>query len=105
MAAGWGSWGLDRNIKTEIDVEGSKFAYRLLKSVDKNMCLKLTPNLNLTCESSYLVWVGENHGGSMGWYSAIGIFGLFKEATGEYMVVPLKFFPSKNKGLNFIEGR
>jgi hypothetical protein len=49
--------------------------------------------------------VGENHGGSMGWHSAIGIFGLFKEDKEEQMVVPLKFFSSKNKGLNFIEGR
>ena len=92
------------NLKTEIDVKGSKFAYRLLKLVDKKLCSKLTPNLNLPCESSYLIWVGENHGGSMGWHSAIGIFGLFKDDQGEHMVVPLKFFSSKNVGLNFIEG-
>ena len=72
--------------------------------MDKNLCSKLTPNLNLPCESSYLIWVGENHGGSMGWHSAIGIFGLFKDDQGEHMVVPLKFFSSKNAGLNFIEG-
>lgn len=91
------------NSKTEIEVEGSKIAYRLLKSVDKDLCAQLTPNLNLSCESSYLIWVGENNGGSMGWYSSIGIYGLFKNHEGKKLVIPMKFFSSKNGGLNFLD--
>ena len=61
------------------------------------MCSKLIPNLNSPCESSFLIWVGENHGGSMVWYSAIGIFGLFKEHKEEHMIVPFNFSPQKTK--------
>ena len=61
------------------------------------------PNLKLKCESSFLLWIGDHYGGSMGWDSSIGIFGLFIDQNKNYMVVPVKFFPSKNDGLNFLD--
>ncbi|WP_067522769.1 hypothetical protein [Endozoicomonas ascidiicola] len=78
-------------------------AYYLLKAVNTKTCNRLAPHIKSKCKSSYLLRVGDYSGGSMGWYFSTGIYGVFDLPGVGLSMVPLRFFPNDNEGLNFLE--
>lgn len=79
------------------------YAYSIMANVPLKTCQKLAPNLNGRCEQSFLVSIGYNHGGSMGWVYGYNIYGLFALKDDRRFIVPLKVFDKKNDALNYLD--
>jgi len=79
-----------------------EYQYKILGEVSNSRCSELAPHLEVNCKKSYLISVGNYSGGSMGWDTSIGIYGLFDLPNFGQSIVPLKFFPNTNEGLNFL---
>ena len=79
-------------------------SYELKKKVPTEVCDSLAPNINGKCLSSNLVKTSTYSGGSKGYIQRIMIYGIFELAgAGETAIVPLKGFPSLEKGYGFIK--
>ncbi len=90
-------------IKTnEVKKNGIRYKYKLIKKVSTSNCQKLAKNLKQTCQQSYLLWVGTNSGGTIGWHSSVGIYGIFEKEDNK-LIFPLKFFKNQNEALNFLD--
>jgi len=76
--------------------------YKTLKKVSKNNCSNLAPYLKGTCNSSYLVNVSENSGGTYT-SSDYYIYGLFTLNDSSEYLIPLKKFKSDTEGRNYID--
>ncbi len=99
---------LSQTTDDEIIVEfpstyGSHFAgYRIILSVNKEMCTQLAPNIGFPCEESFFIYVWDDYGGSMGRLESLGIYGLFNLPELEKSIIPLRYFSKTNDGINFI---
>ena len=76
--------------------------YKTLKKVSKNNCSNLAPYLKGTCNSSYLVKVSENSGGTYT-SSDYYIYGLFTLNDSSEYLIPLKKFKSDTEGRDYID--
>ena len=79
------------------------YHYTILGALSDNRCSELAPHIGVDCKKSYLVSVGDYSDGTMGWYSSVGIYGFFDLPNFGPSIIPLKFFPNKNEGLNFLD--
>jgi len=66
--------------------------YTILGEIKKEHCSELAPNLKGKCKESYVLWLGDYGGGSIGYLFIAGIFGLFELENGKEYIVPLKYF-------------
>ena len=78
--------------------------YKILGPISDKRCSELAPNIGVNCKKGYLISVGDYSGGSMGWDMSFGIYGFFDLPNFGPSIVPLKFFPNRNEGLNFLDG-
>ncbi|MBI4599932.1 hypothetical protein HY732_03335 [Candidatus Uhrbacteria bacterium] len=85
-------------------IDGVEYEYELLRYYSVDACQKLAPSINAKCIESFFVRVGADGGGTMGPDWHYGIYGLFDLPKYGLGIVPLKFFPNKNHGLNFLSG-
>jgi len=83
-------------------IDGLEAAYTVLRTIDGDQCSALAPNIGAKCVESYLVQVGEYAGGSMGWDTSYGIYGVFDLDGLGLSVVPLQYFDTRNDALNFV---
>ena len=67
--------------------------YKIIGEVTTEHCMELAPNLNGICKQSYALWVGDWHGGSIGYQFEADIYGLFELENGKEYIIPLKYFP------------
>ena len=86
-----------------INEDGIQYIYKVVKDVKIEKCNKLSKNFKTKCIEAFLVKVGDYSGGSMGWDISYGIYGLYNIDGLGKSVVPLKYFSSKNKALNFFD--
>ena len=77
--------------------------YKILKEVAPDRCAALAPDIGAECKQGFLLSVGEFSGGSMGWYTTFGIYGLFDLPKLGPSIAPLIYFSSKNEALNFLD--
>ncbi len=77
--------------------------YEILLEIPLFLCEKFAPNIQGECKSSYLVKVYQDSGGSKGWMTSVRVYGLFKLAEKESVMVPLKSFKSENIARDFFE--
>ena len=77
--------------------------YNIIKKVDVDKCSMLAPNINAKCLESYFLGTGDFSGGSMGFDSSYGIYGLFDIQNHGLTIVPLVLFESMNEGLNYLD--
>ena len=87
---------------TENELGKTFLYYKTLKKVSKNNCSNLAPYLKGTCNSSYLVNVRENSGGTYT-SSDYYIYGLFTLNDSAEYLIPLKKFKSDTEGRNYID--
>ena len=87
---------------TENELGKTFLYYKTLKKVSKNNCSNLAPYLKGTCNSSYLVNVSENSGGTYT-SSDYYIYGLFTLNDSAEYLIPLKKFKSDTEGRNYID--
>ena len=90
-------------IKVSTDDGDIEYEYKVLKEFDAKKCSKLAPGIGVDCQESYLVSIGDYSGGSMGWDTSYGIYGLFDLPNLGPSIVPLIFFQSKNDALNYLD--
>lgn len=76
--------------------------YSLIAEVSKNHCQNLAPNLDAVCKEAFLIEVSDWGGGSLGFQSSAGIYGLFEKKKIFY-IVPLKYLANRNEGLNYLD--
>ena len=86
------------NIKGLENHDRYKSHYEVLKRVDTSKCNKLAKQLS-QCNDSYLIRIGYNSGGTIGWLGKYYIFGIFDYKNEKY-IVPLKVFNNRNYALN-----
>ena len=94
--------GHGRGIFTQRDDHDETF-YTILGEIKKEHCNELAPNLKGKCKESYVLWLGEWTGGSMGYTFRNGVYGLFELEDGKEYIVPLKYFFNKNYALNYLD--
>ena len=90
-------------IKDSSDSYDIEHQYKILGEVSNSRCSELAPHLEVSCKKSYLISVGDYSGGSKGWDTSTGIYGLFDLPNFGLSIVPLKFFSNTNEGLNFLD--
>ena len=90
------------NIKNRENHDRYKSHYEVLKRVDLSKCNKLAKQLS-QCNDSYLIRIGYNSGGTIGWFGKYYIFGIFKGNDNNQYLVPLKIFSKRNFALNEIK--
>ena len=76
-----------------------KSHYEVLKRVDLSKCNQLAKQLS-QCNDSYLILIGYQSGGTIGWLGKYYIFGIFEDRNKKEFLVPLKKFDNKNLALN-----
>ena len=76
--------------------------YSLMAEIPLELCNKLAPNTSLECKESYLIYVGDWGGGSLGFQYISAIYGIFKKDDKSY-VAPLKYIGNFNNGLNYLD--
>ena len=76
-----------------------KSHYEVLKKIDLSKCNKLAKQLS-QCNDSYLIRIGYQSGGTIGWLGGYYIFGIFEDQNKSKFLVPLKKFDNKNLALN-----
>ena len=82
----------------------TEYAYTILSTVPLKNCKTLAPYIIGKCEASFLISVGGNSGGSMGWDMSYNIYGLFSFNGSKKFIIPLKNFYKKNNAFNYIKG-
>ncbi len=75
------------------------YAYELLGALPVAICQQLASSLDAACLESFLLQVGSDAGGSMGWSWRYGVYGVFDFPALGKSVVPLKFFSDKNSAM------
>ena len=91
-----------RGIFTQRDEYDETF-YTILGEIKKEHCNELAPNLKGKCKESYVLWLGDYGGGTIGYQFNAGIYGLFELEDGKEYIVPLKYFFNKNYALNYLD--
>ena len=81
----------------------SQYAYSILAKVPQKKCQDLAPNLKGLCRQSFLIELGDDGGGSMGWVYEHNIYGLFSFKNKRQFIVPLKRFNNKKDAINYID--
>ena len=76
--------------------------YSLMAEIPLELCNKLAPNTSLECKESYLIYVGDWGGGSLGFQYVSAIYGIFEKDDKSY-VAPLKYIGNFNNGLNYLD--
>jgi hypothetical protein len=76
--------------------------YSLLAEIPLELCNNLAPNINLECKQSYLIYLGDWGGGSLGFQYESAIYGIFEKNNKAY-VTPLKYIGNLNNGLNYLD--
>ena len=76
-----------------------KSHYEVLKKIDLSKCNQLAKQLS-QCNDSYLIRIGFQSGGTIGWLGKYYIFGIFEDENKKDFLVPLKIFDNKNLALN-----
>ena len=76
-----------------------KSHYEVLKKIDLSKCNQLAKQLS-QCNDSYLIRIGYQSGGTIGWLGKYYIFGIFEDKNKIEFLVPLKSFDNKNLALN-----
>lgn len=79
-----------------------RIGYNVIKNVDQKTCVLLAPNIKFPCLDSYFISSWEDFGGSMGRLYSYGIHGLFDLPKVGRQIIPLRYFDSRNDGLNFL---
>ncbi len=87
------------DIKDKENHNRYKSHYEVLKRVDLSKCNKLAKQLS-QCNDSYLIRIGYQSGGTIGWLGGYYIFGIFEDKNKKEFLVPLKKFNNKNLALN-----
>ena len=90
------------NIKGRENYDRYKSHYEVIKKVDLSKCNQLAKELS-QCNDSYLIRIGYNSGGTIGWLGKYYIFGIFKGENNNQYLVPLKIFSNRNLALNEIK--
>ena len=90
-------------IKDSSDGYNVEHQYQILGTISDRRCSELAPHIGVKCKKSYLIGVGEFHGGTMGWDFSYGIYGLFELPDLGPTIAPLIFFSNKNEALNYLE--
>ena len=90
------------NIKDRENYDHYKSHYEVLKRLDLSKCNQLAKQLS-QCNDSYLIRIGYQSGGTIGWLGRYYIFGIFEAKDKSKFLVPLKIFGTKNDALNFLE--
>ena len=83
---------IDKNVK-----DGEKIIY--LSPKGKLFNHQLAKQLS-QCNDSYLIRIGYQSGGTIGWLGKYYIFGIFEDKNKIEFLVPLKSFDNKNLALN-----
>ena len=91
-----------RGIFTQSDEYHETF-YTILGEIKKEHCNELAPYMKERCKESYLLYLGEWKGGSMGYTFRNGVYGLFELEDGKEYILPLKYFFNKNYALNYLD--
>ena len=88
-----------------IDEDGWKYQhkYRILSQFNSDKCSELAPDIGVECKESYLLSVSDYSGGSKGWDTSYGIYGLFDLPNIGNSIVPLMFFGKKNEAFNYLD--
>lgn len=81
----------------------TQYKYRILNQLNSDKCSELAPNIGVECKESYLLSVGDYSGGSKGWDTSYGLYGLFDLPNMGASIVPLMFFSNKNEAFNYLE--
>ena len=77
--------------------------YEILGVIENDKCQELAPHMQGRCQESYLLYLGDYGGGSMGYKFRTGIYGLFELEDGQEYILPLKYFFNKNYALNYLD--
>ena len=80
-----------------------EYSYRIWSKISLGTCKQLAPHLSGKCEESYLISVGYQTGGSMGWAMSHTIYGLFTANDSKKFIVPLKNFYSEEAAIKYIK--
>ena len=87
------------DIKGKENHDRYKSHYEVLQRVDLSKCNQLAKQLS-QCNDSYLIRIGYQSGGTIGWLGKYYIFGIFEDQNKSKFLVPLKKFDNKNLALN-----
>ena len=87
------------DIKGKENHDRYKSHYEVLQRVDLSKCNQLAKQLS-QCNDSYLIRIGYQSGGTIGWLGRYYIFGIFEDQNNMEFLVPLKSFDNKNLALN-----
>ena len=88
-----------KNIKGRENYDRYKSHYEVIKKVALSKCDQLAKELS-QCNDSYLIRIGYDSGGTIGWLGKYYIFGIFKGEDNNQYLVPLKLFNKINSALN-----
>ena len=94
---------IDKQICTEQADPLLETFYEILGVIENDKCQELAPYMKGRCKESYLLYLGDWQGGSMGYTLRTGIYGLFALDDGEEYIVPLKYFSNENYALNYLD--
>jgi uncharacterized protein len=83
-------------------IEFEDLSYSVLDREIEN-CSTLSPHLQNSVTTCYLVTIVEQTGGSMGAYYRYGIYGITDLPSLGESIIPLRFFDTFNDALNFLE--
>ena len=89
------------NLKGEEDHNRFKYHYQVLSKLDLSKCNHISNQLS-RCKESYLIKIGYQSGGSIGWLGSYYIFGIFEDIDNNEYLVPLEIFNTQNQALNFM---
>lgn len=78
-------------------------AYRRIAKLTTAHCQALAPHIKGLCQQAFLVAIGTDTGGSMGWNTSYNLYGLFNTPKQGQFLVLLKQFFVKNKAINFLK--
>jgi len=77
-----------------------KSHYEVLTKIALSQCNRFAKQLS-KCKEAYLVRIGYQSGGTIGWLGSYNIYGIFERKDKHYLV-PLKVFKNKNQAINQI---
>ena len=88
-------------IMEDSDGFNTEWYYSVLGDISQRYCEELTIDLD-GCIEAKLIEVADYSGGSFGWLFSYGIFGLFELPNQKKIMLPLKYFATKNDALNIL---
>lgn len=83
--------------------DNAVYRYKVLGRLSAKNHKQLAPYLYSNCSEVYLIELGDNSGGSMGWQNSYTIYGVFTFRDKNRYIIPLKNFSNKNIALNYLE--